>query len=157
MGDKECLRCRIEADEYVAFGSKEPELQPHGAQGQSKMEVNQMYPEEGVLEEQVLDNVNQLTTSGEGYFCKKPGHQKKGCRSYASWKTKGSEKRGEHRDVRKFTCYNCNKEGHLARECRGPRKPRRNPVQGNNLESQVAAISPQLAELLTDRKKEEVF
>ena len=121
------------------------------------MEVNQMYPEEGVLEEQVLDNVNQLIPSGECFFYKKPGHQKKDCRAYASWKTKGSEKRGEHRDVRKFTCYNCNKEGHLARECRGPRKPRRYPGQGNNLESQLAAISLQLAELLTDPKKEQFF
>ena len=115
--------------------------------GQSKMEVNQMYPEEGVLEEQVWDNVNQLTPSGECFFCKKPGHQKKVCRAYASWKTKGLEKRGEHRDVRKFTCYNCNKEGHLARECRGPRKPRRNPEQGNNLESQEAVLSLQLCRI----------
>ena len=121
------------------------------------MEVNQMYPKEGVAEEKVWDNVNQLTPSGECYFCKKPGHQRKDCRSYASWKAKGPEKRGERRDVRKFTCYNCNKEGHLARDCRGPRKPRWNPVQGNNLESQVAAISLQLAELLIDRKKEDVF
>ena len=96
------------------------------------MEVTQIYPEEGVSEEQVWDNVNQLTPSGECFFCQNPGHQKKDCRAYASWKAKGLEKRGEYRDVRKFTCY---KEGHLARNCRGPRKPRRNPVQGNNLES----------------------
>ena len=30
---RKCLRCRIEADENVAFGSKEPKLQPCGAQG----------------------------------------------------------------------------------------------------------------------------
>ena len=43
--------------------------------------------------------------------------------------------------MRKSTCYNYNKEGNLTRDCRGPRKPRRNPEQGNNLESQVAASS----------------
>ena len=125
--------------------------------GQAKMEVNQMYTEEGVSEEQVWDNVNQLTPTGECYFCKKPGHQRRDCRQYASWKAKGPEKRGERRDVRKFICYNCNKEGHLARDCRGPRKQRRNTGQGNHLEAQVAAMSLQLAELLNDRKKEEVF
>ena len=39
----------------------------------------------------------------------------------------------------------------------GPRKPRRNPEKGNNLESQVDALLLQLPELLIDRKKEEVF
>ena len=107
---------------------------------QFKMKVNQMYTEEGVSEEQVRDNVNQFTTSKECYFCKKPSHQRKECRSYASWKAKSSEKSGECRDVRKFTCYNCNKEGCLTRDCRGPRKPRRNPDQENNLESQEAAL-----------------
>ena len=42
--------------------------------GQAKMEVNQMYTEKGVSEEQVWDNVNQLTPTGDCYFCKKPGH-----------------------------------------------------------------------------------
>ena len=86
--------------------------------GQSKMEVNQMYTEEGVSEEPVWDNVNQLTASGECYFCKKPGHQRRECRSYASWKAKSSERRGEHRDVGKVTCYKCNKKGHFSRDCR---------------------------------------
>ena len=36
--------------------------------GQSKMEVNQIYPEEGVSEEQGWDDMNQLTPSGECYF-----------------------------------------------------------------------------------------
>ena len=125
--------------------------------GQTNMEVNQMYTQEGVSEEQGWDNVNELTPTGECYFCKKPGHQRRDCRQYAPWKAKGPEKRGESRDVRKFICYNCNKEGHLARDCRSPRRQRRNPGQGNQLEAQVAAMSLQLAELLTDRKKEEVF
>ena len=37
--------------------------------------------------------------------------------------------------MRKFTCYNGNKEGHLVKDCRGPRKPRRNPEQGKTWNS----------------------
>ena len=154
MGDKECLRCRIEADENMACTT----IRGHGVDENrtvkdgSELEVHRR----GRAEEQVCKNVNQLTTSGEFYFCKKPGNKRKECRPYASWKS-SSVMRGESRDVRKFTCYNCNKDGHLSRDCRVPRKPRKNPELGNNLKSQVAAISLQLAELLTDQKKEEVF
>ena len=75
MGDKECLKCKIEADENMAFGSKEPELKPCGAQqrvqqilrhwvDENRAVKNRSKPEEGVSEEQVWDNVKQLTTSG---------------------------------------------------------------------------------------------
>ena len=152
--DPRNLNCSLVGLKDVYNRSEDMELM---RTGQTKMEVNQMYTQEGVSEEQGWDNVNELTPTGECYFCKKPGHQRRDCRQYAPWKAKGPEKRGERRDVRKFICYNCNKEGHLARDCRSPRRQRRNPGQGNQLEAQVAAMSLQLAELLTDRKKEEVF
>ena len=101
------IRNALEADENITLRPQEPELQPCRAQGH--IQHRDGVDENPTVKDGIKPDVHRRgsvrgTSVGlcepvdpirKFFFCKKPGHQKKDCRSYASWKTKVSEKRGE--------------------------------------------------------------
>ena len=64
----------------------------------------------------LLDYKVEIITAEDIKF-KMPGHVKRDCLEQSHAQT--SYNRGPKRD---FSCYNCNKKGHLARDCRAMRK-----------------------------------
>ena len=90
--------------------------------GQVPMEVNEM---PGLVldesEDEETGGINAL--QGDNCFwCKKPGHQKKDCRSFSDWKKKNPDRKPGTGNRKPISCYNCGKPGHISRECRGERQ-----------------------------------
>ena len=64
------------------------------------------------------DTLNHL---GNCYGCKKPGHLKRNYPEGNSTQAQAcsSNNRGQRKEI---ICFNCDKTGHYARQCRGPKK-----------------------------------
>lgn len=99
--------------------------------GQMPMDVNGI---PGLMldesEDKMQDNEGRINALQDGdlfFFCKKPGHKKRDCRKFDEWKKKNSNRKtGSNPRNSNFqntvSCYNCGKEGHICRECRGERR-----------------------------------
>ena len=64
------------------------------------------------------DTLNHL---GNCYICNKPEHLKRYCTEKTSTQAQAYSRsnRGQRKEV---ICFNCDKSGHFARQCRGPKK-----------------------------------
>ena len=113
----------------MAFRSQEPKLEPRRAQGCVKQIPGHGVDKKWTVKDGSEPDVHRRgsvrgTSNGQCepddhfrrmLFLQKPGHKRKACRSYASWKAKISEMRGECRDLRK---YINNKSFHEVSEAR---------------------------------------
>ena len=64
------------------------------------------------------DTLNHL---GNSYGCDKPGHVNRDCpeKNRTQTPARSSYNRGQRREV---ICFNCDKKGPIAQDCRGPKK-----------------------------------
>ena len=63
------------------------------------------------------DCENTLNAQGNCYACNKSGKVRR------DWTEKTQAQSNYNRGQRReFSCYNCDKRGHMVRDCRGPRK-----------------------------------
>ena len=99
-------------DEYKS--RKESSL---GKTGQIQMEINTVSKPITLVDE-YEDTLNQL---GNCYSCNKPGHLKRDCAEKTSTQPQAWSS-FNRRQKKEVICFNCDKTGNFARQCRGPKK-----------------------------------